>query len=290
MDSAEVLKKYKSLIVMRARRLAFIGVPFEDAMQECCLRVIEELPRYDPNRGDLSAFISCRLEGIRKNARLRPSRLFRPMPDYSSPTTSIEDFETHEMLSMLQMKLLARLDTRERLVWSLMFSHNAKFSEYLERIGEDEPCIRNVAPFVGLSMDSVRWSIGKIKHQLTLLMDTPEFESLKDCLVRSRKWPTVHVSNTWDGSFARSVMKKRELEPVRCARVESKTSLARRVIEDYPWGVVVFVRHKVSKATIVAEGEFTDDRLGRVTGACGFWRTLHDSIGWYSSARRECLR
>lgn len=291
MDCEVVLREYHNVIACRARRLGFIfGVPVEDAMQECYLKLLEELPSFDPERGSLSAFVSCRLDNVR---RRMASQWFQYLPLTSKMEGMIDtcdEVEIVDLFRVLQLKLLAKLGVRERLVWSAMFTNDEVFATYLRNLGVVAPTNEHVASYLGLGVEAVKWSMTKIKHRLTLLMDKPEFERLKWPMVANRTWPLVHVSNEInDYGFVKDVMDRRKLDRRIDGSAELTNCVAERKVEEYPWGVVVFVRHRSSAATIVAEGEFTDDRDGRVSGTNGFWRTLRDSIVWYSAARRALV-
>ena len=290
MDFEVVLREYHNVIACRARRLGFIfGVPVEDAMQECYLRLLEELPSYDPGRGSLSSFVSCRLDNVRRRMSSQYARL-QPCSQIESDNEPGDEVEVVDLFRVLQLKLLAKLGGRERLVWSAMFTNDEAFATYLRNMGVTIPTNDHVASYLGLGVEAVKWSMTKIKHRLTLLMDKPEFERLKWPMVTNRTWPSVHISKSRnDFDFVRDVLYRRKLDGRIDGSSERTNCIADRKIESYPWGVVVFVRHQSSAATIVAEGEFTDDRDGRISGANGFWRTLRDSVVWYSAARKACM-
>ncbi len=295
MNYEQAFQKYGGILRNRSRRFSkILGLPFEDVFQEASLALYRELPKYDPQRGAIEPFIDVK---VRYHLRRLKNRKFEVpasegLLDYlidrrAGASTCQDAIELVDQFRALQMRLLAKLTGKEKQVWSLLFSPSEQFQSYLAHVGVVEPTQETVASFLGISLEAVKWSLSRIRRQMTLILDTPDFSDLTMQAIRDRSWPIVRFSQKEnDVDFVRDTLKRRGLNDNELRSYSSTGVSVTRTVCEYDWGIVMFLTHGVRHATIVCEGRFKDDKHGRVSAKSGYWRNIADSLSWYRNAKK----
>jgi DNA-directed RNA polymerase specialized sigma24 family protein len=287
------VQAHGDILRRRARQFSrILRIPFEDVMQEASLALYRILPGYDAERGALAPFIDVRIRSYLRrlpNVRMHDD-ITTPIRDDIITECQHSDFQVLELadqIRLLQMRLLNRLGGREKTIWTLFATPSEKFQEFLDKGGNDEPTREAVASFLGLSLESVKWSLRSIRRQMTLILDGPDFSDLTASAIDRKVWPIVYVSHRQnDHEFVTSLLVRRGLAFTPTWRKQQTGVSVTRALESYPWGVVIYLTHGVRHATIVCEGSFCDDRDGRVGSESGYWRNVSDSLSWYRNARK----
>lgn len=295
MDYESVMRDHGEIVYRRARQFSrILNIPFEDAVQEASLALFRILPGFDAQRGPLETFIDVRVRGhlckLRRRHLKTVSLFLRANPDGEGEgemNAGYQILELADQVRLLQMKLLNRLSGREKQIWTLFATPPEHFQNFLDARGEEEPSREAVAAFLGLGLEPVKYALRSIRRQMTLIFDGPDFSDLTESAIARHVWPLVYVSPSQnDREFVTSILMNRQLQLVP-THTKSETGIScTRMIEFYPWGVVMYLTHGLRHATIVCEGNFCDDRDGHVGSDSGFWRNISDSLGWYRNARK----
>lgn len=295
MNYEQVFSTYGGILRNRSRRFSkILGLPFEDVFQEASLALYRALPKYDPQRGAIEPFIdvNVRYHLRRLKNRKREVPASDGLIDYllgarGDASACQETIELTNQFRALQMRLLAKLNGKEKQVWSLLFSPSEQFQSYLGQAGLMEPTQEMVASFLGVSLETVKWSLSRIRRQMTLILDTPDFSDLTKQVLKDHNWPVVRISQrSNDVEFVRDFLKKRGLNDDELRSYSATGTSVTRTVCEYDWGIVMFLTHGDRHATIVCEGRFKDDKHGRVSSKSGYWRNIADSLAWYRNAKK----
>jgi RNA polymerase sigma factor (sigma-70 family) len=279
-----------------------------DAMQEVRIAFFQALAGYDYNKssGGISNFVAMAV----KNALIklwtseqRPKRMLwvlgenstfvrqrpLPYPDFESfasrgcdPETELIDNESRRIL---KMKLLNRLNDRQRQVFGCLMHPSEEFTTYMRNIAADEATVKVIAGYLGLSKNVVDWSIRQIKSHFTDLLES-DFHEVVELAVKSGRWPMFHISRKFeDMKYVRQILTTRKFDPRPLVASEVIDRLIggvriQRSIESYSWGAVVMLRFGDHAATVIAEGSF-NATTGRVLSSDGFCKQLDDVLDWY---------
>lgn len=310
---------------MLARRFApALGLSVEDAIQEARLALWKGFQSYDYNRsnGGLVRFArrvvtneflallnqaAARVRnphtvytdefGEQRIARHR----FASLSDLEDDVTRAsepdpEQFYIEKQMfaraAALRMRLLKRLGRRDRLVYRCKLNPTEDFLLFLRNTGADEPTNAAIGRYLGLSKNSVDWSIHVIRGEFVKVLESGEFSELLAPVVSEGGWPMLHSSlKAEDVEFVRGILDERGLDPrpVAGARDIALSRNGARVIERYHWGVVVHLKWKGEERTIVAEGRF-NPLSGEVIGEHGAWKSIRDVAPWYRQLAAELKR
>lgn len=289
-----------------------LGLGVDDALQEARVALYHALQHYDYNRsrGGLYSYarravrnalyglaVQANTQGRVQHAeivnevgetrqvRVRPSLLgdFEWAGDSTGqgPAEMAAETEMAARLRRLKMRLVNGLGAREREIFNLLVHPPDTFSTFLRNVGAEEPTNELMGRFLGLSKNSVDWSIHKTKRKMVEIMEE-EFSDVVAMAVKEGRWPMIHASlSEQDVCFLSSTLEERELDP----RPSSPRSIqacgdARREVEEYHWGSVLFLKLGDSRATVVCEGR-VNLNSGEVHGESGFWKRLQDHVPWY---------
>lgn len=189
----------------------------------------------------------------------------------------------------LKMRLLNKLTDRERAIFKCLAQPSEAFLMFLRNVGLEEPTHSAVARFLGLGKNAVDYSAYSIRCKFTKLAEA-EFPDLIEGHLDRGIWPMIHTSREPhpDHEFAAMIIRKRGLDPrpTDPARDIEVVGDFGREIHNYPWGVVLILRHKQKFRTLVIEGRF-NKLSGGVSGADGTWKNVIDEVPWYSKLVRE---
>lgn len=289
----------------------------DDVMQEVRIALLDALGSYDYNRsrGGIHAFARASVRTATFNILYRAASRGRtrkaqnggrewvpvvstandeldasfandnPMPDHL-----FEEMQLSAKYRRLKMRLLNRLSGHHVDVFRCLYHPKPDFRTYLRNRGVNEASNVHVAEFLGYSKNVIDWSVHIIKHEFTQLAEE-ELGDFVDLAIRQGFWPMIHFSDrAEDAELVRGVIAKRGLDarPVEAPQEET-SERARRVIERYPWGSVLFLQLDDRHATLVLEGRF-NPRSGEVLGTGGHWKGVGEFIDWYLELERDLRR
>lgn len=314
----ELEPHFKALITSSARKFArLLDVPEEDVAQEARLAIYQALPKYEYNKsyGRIHSFARrairnalCSLaakatmehrvqrvvisdNGELKTIRCRPKYLDDFSPDYfpdetQNPDVKMETSRWVEKLQILEMKLNHRLNERQRAVFNCVVRPSNEL-QLMARNKDMDITNPLIAEFLGVSKNSVDWSLHIIKKHFTILAEA-EFSELVEKAVEERHWPLLYSSEREnDLELIRSVIARRRLDPKPIEMMSTKrrgTSMRR--IETYAWGSVILLRFQDKTATLVVEGRF-NEITGEVLSDLGWWKTITKIVPYYKQLVRE---
>lgn len=297
-----------------------LGLSVEDAVQEGRLALVAALRSYDYNRsrGGIYNYVRKSVERamlgllykatsrgrmpaipvvdeatgeirlVRRWPTLLEPGVMENLPELAelTPERGAEEAEMVGRLQVLKMRLVNSLSTREQAIFSCFAHPTDEFSTFLRNVGAEEITNVEIAKFLGMSKNSVDWSIHKIKHAFTKLAEA-EFSDVIEVAVQEGKWPMLHVSHTDnDHEFVRAVIERRKLDPRPSDQREILINGdACRIIERYDWGAVIFLRLEEDVATVVCEGRF-NATTAECMGDGGYWKSLSDELWWYRDLQR----
>lgn len=213
--------------------------------------------------------------------------------DATGPEDSVVEMEEHEQFKTrfykLRMRMMRGLTQHHQAVFCCLYHPDAAFQAYLRNKGVVEPSNVHVSEYLGLSKNVIDWSIHKIKRDFTRLaeLDLPDFVKLA---ASERRWPMIYQSDrAEDAELVSSTILNRDLDARPTARVETENEGARRVVETYPWGAVIFLSLGEQQATLLVEGRF-NARSGEVIADGGHWKSVADYVNWYPELERRLRR
>lgn len=317
--------------VIRAQANRFhrsIGIGVDDAVQEGRVAFMEAMREYDYNkaRGGLHAYCSIVVRNAffallyKATTQTRmPHTVYdddegntqvvrHPMAsldaiaieqsdaEMPSPAACLLELEADSRAKALRMRLVNGLSERERRVFECKSQPTEAFLIYLRNLGiEDVETATNehIGRFLGLSKNSVDWSLHKIRRRFVKIAETAEFIDLVQEQIEQGAWPMIHVSRDKDDhEFVRQIIRKRSLDPrpVPSKReIEANDEGGGRVVEQYHWGCVLFLQRGKDHRTLVIEGRFNKNN-GEVFGEHGTWKSVADVVPWYGQLTKELKR
>ena len=217
---------------------------------------------------------------------------FQPCSDSLPPDEDCDGERVARAVRQLSVRLMRSLGERERSVLRCKALPPESFAIFLRNIGVDANEVTNIhiGRFLGLSKNSVDWSLHKIRGQFVKMSEeSPEFSGLIKELVREGRWPMVYTSEQRnDTEFVRRIIQERSLDPrpLPERRDIVINHRAGRIIEKYHWGSVLHLRLGSKSATVVVEGRF-NALTGEVIGEFGNWKSIGDSVPWYKQLVRK---
>ncbi len=310
------------LIKAKARRIKKFtgGVDMDDAIQEGRLALLAALAKHDPNKGPLDRYVSVCLNNAYNGLLYKmlsvtrmPRAVVRapngeqmsvPYPplllgnmdmavsdEYFTPEIECQHTEMEEQARIFKLKLLNNLKGRDRDVFECRTNPSVDFLKMVQNVNGNiyAPTIQHIAQYLGVSKNSVDWSLYKIKESFTQMARGDEFSELFGDVVRSKEWPMIHVSDKIDShdvEFVAKIIRKRKLDPKpvegyeRESDFHQKAGAFSRMIERYPWGVVLVLRRQALCHTLVIECDKFTPLTGDVFGAAGTHELV--PVKWYS--------
>lgn len=308
--------------IIRSAASAFarkLGVGNEDAIQEGRLALLTALKGYEYNasKGGIYNFARaavknamCGLlyaattkgrcphivieeDGVPKAVRNYPE----VMGDFSSfsstepdPEAMAAQGEVVDKLRELKMQLMNRLNQRQLEVFGCLYHHKVEFEVFLRNKQEPEATHELIAEYLGVTKNTVDWSVHQIKRHFTALSES-KFSDIIQEAIQEGKWPMFHVSERPnDIAFIQSIIKTRALDPRPTGAPDVKVRTLGSVrcvrsVEPYSWGSIIMLTFGERSATVVAEGKF-NPISGEVRAETGFWKPISESLSWYSESNR----
>ena len=209
--------------------------------------------------------------------------------DVPTPEGFIEYREMEEQARIFKLKLLNSLKGRDKKVFECRTNPPVDFLKMVENVGGDiyNPTIPQIAEYLGINKNAVDYSISKSQKLFTRMARQEEFSDLFGERLETREWPMIRVSKIaeHDREFVRRIIQQRGLDPKPVEGYESepdfyqKAGMYSRLIERYPWGVVLVVRRKGTWRTMVIECATFNPRCGTVTSDRGTKEKV--PIKWY---------
>lgn len=217
--------------------------------------------------------------------------LTRAMIDHDMPTP--EGFTQHEELEaqarIFKLKLLNSLKGRDKDVFECRTNPPVDFLKMVQNVGGDihSPTIPHIAQYLDVSKNTVDWSLYKIKASFTRMARGEEFIDLFGDVVESREWPMIRLSKAakHDTDFVAQVIQDRQLNPKPVEGYGSRSDFHQRagmfsrMIERYPWGVVLVLQRKGVWRTLVIECSKFNANTGDVFGESGAHELV--PVKWY---------
>lgn len=317
-DLYQALEPYLERTIAREARSfhRVLGMPQADAAQEARIALYQALPAYDydRSRGGIHRFAQrtirnalCGLmyaaiaqmraphvvitdgEGNDRLVRLdvealEDMALFEPADEGSSPETRAIESQMDERIQLLRLRLLMSLSGRERQVFECQAMPSEAFLIWMRNEGHEEPTIEAIGKFLGMSKNMMDWSVHKIKHVFTHILEESEYSDLIEGAIREGKWPMVYMSaRVNDIEFIRAMFESQTLDSLpRAPRDDLRSGKALRVIEWYQWGSIVHLKmDEERQRTLLLIGRF-NPRTGEIIGPAGHWKQLNDYVPWYS--------
>lgn len=204
--------------------------------------------------------------------------------DEAAESEENERFQTR--LHRLRMRMLNNLNGNYHAVFCCMYQPDAAFQAYLRNLAVVEPSNQHISDYLGLSKNVIDWAIHRIKGEFTRLaeLDLPTFTQLA---LAEGRWPMIYNSDrAEDAELIADIIGRRALDARPLGRIEAENDGARRVIESYPWGSIVFLSLEGKHATLVIEGRF-NPRSGEVIADGGHWKSVAELVSWYPDCERR---
>lgn len=307
------------LIKAKARRIRKFtgGIDMDDAIQEGRLALLAALVKYDPNKGPLDRYVGVCLNNAYNGLMyemLSVTRMPRAIvrgdsgewealpcpplsldnldgtyPDQVTPESECQDLELKTHARVFKLKLLNGLKGRDRAVFECRTNPPVDFLKMVQNVCGDiyAPTIPHIAQYLGVAKNAVDWSLYKIKAQFTRMARDDEFSELFGDMVESREWPMIHMSKVrrHDIKFVARIIRERKLDPKPIAGYENeldfhqRAGVFSRMIERYPWGVVLVLRRKTICRTLVIECDKFNVHFGDAFGAMGTHEII--PVKWY---------
>jgi hypothetical protein len=219
------------------------------------------------------------------------SLLSKALTDMEMPTpegaTQYKELEAQARI--FKLKLLNSLKGRDKKVFECRTNPPVDFLKMVENIGGDiyNPTIPQIAEYLGINKNAVDYSVSKIKTIFTRMARQDEFIDLFGERLETKEWPMVRMSRAaeHDREFVRRIIQQRELDPKPVEGYESKpdfyqtAGMYSRLIERYPWGVVLVVRRKGTWRTMVIECTAFNPSTGALAGERGTKESV--PVRWY---------
>lgn len=160
---AEILSRYRGLILGKVSKLSRSGLDMDDLVQECSLGLLDAAKFYDTRRGaSLRTFASfCIDNRLRSVIRRNESEKNRPMNDYVELT---EEVRSDDSLANPETMLLIREDAAEQHKYIeniLSKSEYAVFTRYIAGLSYEE-----IAAELGISVKSVDNALTRMRRKL----------------------------------------------------------------------------------------------------------------------------
>lgn len=209
--------------------------------------------------------------------------------DVPLPDESVQSKEMEGQARIFKLKLLNSLKGRDKKVFECRTNPPVDFLKMVENIGGDiyNPTIPQIAEYLGINKNAVDYSVSKIKTIFTRMARQEEFSDLFGERLGTKEWPMVRTSKAaeHDREFVRRIIQQRELDPKPVEGYESapdfyqKAGMYSRLIERYPWGVVLVVRRKGTWRTMVIECTAFNPSSGALAGERGTKEKV--PVKWY---------
>lgn len=312
---AELEPCFESLIRSAARSFSrTLDLPEEDVAQEARIALYLALPRYQYNKsyGRIHNFarrairnalcsLACRAtmesrmprivisdNGELKTVRCRPAQLedFDLLPDENTNLDQqMETSRWSDKLMLLEMKLLRRLNERQKSVFNCVVRPSNEL-QLMARNKDSEITNELIGQYLGLSKNSVDWSIHVTKKHFTILAEQ-EFGELVKTAIADRNWPMLYSSGREnDIELIRKVISDRNLDPKPTSPMDTvRGEAGARRVETYSWGSVVLLRFREKTATAIVEGRF-NILTGEIISDNGYWKPITDAVPWYKELNR----
>jgi RNA polymerase sigma factor (sigma-70 family) len=316
----DVERHVMPIIRSAARKLVRqIGGDEDDAVQEGRIALLQALESYDYNASHGGIYNYARTSV--RNAmyallfqaltrRRMPhfvveengeSKLVRswpmPMEDFEcvqaeqlDPEERAAEGELLERFQILKVRLLSKLNARQREVFKHMTSPSGEFATMMRNMGVAEADEALIAAHMNVSKNVIDWSVHRIKQHFTTLVEE-EFSEFIQKAIQEGKWPMFHVSpRDSDADFIRGIIRSKSLDP-RPVQPPSIQTTRRggvrftRTVEKYAWGSVIFARMGEEAVTVLAEGRF-NAISGEVLSPTGCWKTITEHVPWYPKLAR----
>lgn len=199
--------------------------------------------------------------------------------------------ERERRLRIIRMRMMNALKGRDLDVFNCKTNPPPELLKTLQNNGAElddhdlEITNLDIAEHLGISKNAVDWSISKIRHLFTDFAKDEDFIDLfGDAIEKGR--PVIHTSEgkEHDTAFVRQIIAKRKLDPRPLADFNDrddycmKVGAFERMIERYPWGVVLVIKNGEDCRTLVIEGK-VNFRSGEVFGDSGARERI--PVQWY---------
>lgn len=214
----------------------------------------------------------------------------------NDPYKKVEYEQAKEQVRIFNLKMIYGLKGTNKQVFECIVNPSIEFLKMVQNVGGDvnKPTNKQIAEFLNIKLNAVLWSISQIRMRFTELAKHKDFSELWVESLRSNRWPMIHISKEkkHDTEFVNEVIINRGLDPrpihgytkKKYFYEESKDKNCIRLIEQYPWGVVLVLKYKEKYRTFVLEGKFSLTK-GIVTGKNGAREKL--PISWYKDIVKE---
>jgi RNA polymerase sigma factor (sigma-70 family) len=239
------------------------------------------------------------LDGILANSEQGAERL-KGSIDLAIKTPSPEDMavfkDKEKQARAFRLAMLKCLKRRERHVFFCRINPPSALLKMAERAGNNRqgPTNLHIAEYLGLSKNSVDWSLHKIRETFIKTARQKKFSDLFGHLVDTKEWPRIHASNwpSYDARFVANTLRDRKLShsPLKDYREyddyyqQTTDGACSRMIKRFEWGVVLVLKRGKKCCTLVAEGRFNEVQ-GVVHGSNGTHETL--PVKWYKQLVKE---
>lgn len=160
---AEILSRYRGLILNKVSKLSRSGLDMDDLVQECSLGLLDAAKGYDTRRGaSLRTFASICIDNrLRSVIRRSASERNRPMNDYVELT---DEVRSDDSTANPETMLLIREDAAEQHKYIekiLSKSEYAVFTKYIAGLSYEE-----IAAELGISVKSVDNALTRMRRKL----------------------------------------------------------------------------------------------------------------------------
>jgi hypothetical protein len=192
-----------------------------------------------------------------------------PEPD------QVELDEREQLLRVFKMKMMfiiggksdRAISTRGQIVFQCLTNPPPDLLKTIANEGGDPtqtPGPKDIAKYMGCDKNVVDFEMWKIWRLQTELMESPEFSELFGDLVGRKGWPMIHISDNQKGhdhDFVRDIIQRRKLDPRPMPDYTTHKDYLQkmgdnwRLIERYPWGMVMVLKKGEEYRTMVIEGK-----------------------------------
>jgi len=213
------------------------------------------------------------------------------------PYEGTKNGELEEQAKVFNLKMLNSLTGRDKDVFECRTNPSVDFLKMVQNIGGNiyEPTNLNIAQYLGVDKNAVDWSLYKIRAVFTKMARNKEFSDLFGEVVESNEWPMIHMSTKarHDIEFVKKIIRSRRLDPKPMDGYHHEPDFYQqageysRMIERYPWGIVLVVSNLDVCRTLVIEGKFNPN-TGEVFGQSGARETI--PVNWYKKLAKEMAR
>lgn len=222
---------------------------------------------------------------------------YEPESNLAAPDREIMEGANLGAIKKFKMRVMFSLKKRDRDVFMCKVNPPVDFLKMVENLeGDiDKPTNIHIAKYLDLGKNAVDLSLFRIRSAFIRLAQPSEFSDLFGDTLEGRGWPVIYISRApkHDVEFVQRIIRERNLDPKPVTGYHTKMDFWEtageyaRLIERYPWGVVLVLKAGVERRTVVIEGKFNPND-GTVIGLSGGRREL--PVKWYAKLVRSLKR